>query len=354
MKTKPGTLTAPLDAPAGRWLLTAFTTEKRWPHILFHLAVMTSGLLAIFFYTGHLNGKDTTFWILVMYQFIMCVYAGGRMCTKHLLHGQPLLFSMSFLLTVMILAATYGLTLHYAYDLTFHESILLTILAVTPFPVIGMGLGISLKLLRHTIRLQFTQATQRKSELDLLLSQLSPHFLFNTLNNLYGLSLTQSQRMPELILKLSDLLRYSVYDAKQTFVPLKSELAYIDNYIELATTSIGDRLVLTTDIPVVNDPAVRIAPMLLIVFIENAFKYSQNSAAANIYIDIRLAISDKRIHFTVSNSYDEKETDTVTENSGVGIENSIKRLQLLYDNAYEYRHEKINGFYTATLTLHLK
>ena len=315
---------------------------------------MISGLLAISFYTGHINGKDTLFWILVLYQFIMCVYAGGRMCTKHLLRGQPLLFCMSFGLTVMILATAYGLTLHYAYGITFHESILLTIPAVTPCPVIGICLGKGLKLLRHTIRLQYAAATQRKSELDLLLSQLSPHFLFNTLNNLYGLSLTQSQRMPGLILKLSDLLRYSVYDAKQTFVPLKSELAYIDNYIELATTSIGDRLVLTTDIPVVNDPAVRIAPMLLIVFIENAFKHSQNSAAANIYINIRLEISNKRIHFTVSNSYDVKDTDTINECGGVGIENSIKRLQLLYDNAYEYRHEKINGFYTATLTLHLK
>jgi LytS/YehU family sensor histidine kinase len=354
MKTTPDILTASSDAPAGRWLLNAFTTKKRWPHILFHLGVMISGFLAIFFYTGHINGKETLFWVLVMYQFIMCVYAGGRMCTRRLLRGQPLLFSISFGLYVIILATIYGLTLQYAFDITFRESLLLTILAVIPFPFIGVCLGMSLKLLRHTIRLQLTQATQRKSELDLLLSQLSPHFLFNTLNNLYGLSLKQNQRIPELILKLSDLLRYSVYDARQTFVPLKNELAYIGNYIELATTSIGDRLVLTTDIPIVNDPAVRIAPMLLIVFIENAFKHSQNSAAANIYINIRLKIADERIYFTVSNSYDEKESDIITENSGVGIENSIKRLQLLYDNTYEYRHEKQNGMYTATLILYLK
>ncbi|MGO4289746.1 sensor histidine kinase [Chitinophaga sp. RAB17] len=354
MKKKSTTLTASWDAPAGRWLLTAFITEKRWPHILFHLGIFTAGFLAILFYTGSPRGGQAFFWYMTIYQFIMCAYVGRRMCNNHLLRGQPLLFSFSFLLSVFVLMTTYGITLNYAYDISFHDSLLLTILAVAPFPLISICLGIALKLLRHTIRQQYATAEQRKSELDLLLSQLSPHFLFNTLNNLYGLSLTQSQRMPELILKLSDLLRYSVYDAKQTFVPLKSELAYIDNYIELATTSIGERLILTTDIATVNDPAIRIAPMLLIVFIENAFKHSQNSAAANIYIDIRLAISGERIHFTVSNSYDEKESDTIREEGGIGIANSIKRLQLLYDNTYDYRYEKKEGFYTATLTLQLK
>ncbi|HEY9259548.1 sensor histidine kinase [Chitinophaga sp.] len=348
MKTNESTLTTTWKTTPGSWLLTLLIAEKWWLHVMFVLSSWTFVTLAIYFYTGHTRAG----WSGSIPQLIMCIYLGKTLGEVLLLRKLGI-FVLGFL-SMWMLASLSGLMMLDHYDHLFHDSLLLSLIAVSPVPFVALSLGIFLKLIRHTVRQQYTESTQRQSELDLLLSQLSPHFLFNTLNNLYGLSLTQSQRMPELILKLSDLLRYSVYDARQTFVPLKSELAYINNYIELATTSVGDRLVLTTNMPVVNDPSVRIAPMLLIVFIENAFKHSQNSTAANIYINIRLEVSDKRILFNISNSYNEDATDTITENSGVGIANSIKRLQLLYENAYEYRYEKSDRLYTATLILHLK
>jgi LytS/YehU family sensor histidine kinase len=106
-----------------------------------------------------------------------------------------------------------------------------------------------------------------------------------------------------LLLKLSELLRYSVYDAKELFVPLKSEIAYINNYIEFEKIRIGERLHLTTSIEIVLSDDIKIAPMLLIVFIENAFKHSKNTIDKDVYIDIALKTWHKTILFSVKNSH---------------------------------------------------
>jgi LytS/YehU family sensor histidine kinase len=144
-----------------------------------------------------------------------------------------------------------------------------------PFVVLSLCIGLLVKFIRITMSYQLQQARvsaeHSRSELNLLQSQLSPHFLFNTLNNLYGISLTQPDKMPTLLLKLSELLRYSVYEVKELFVPLKDEIAYINNYIEFEKIRIGDRLELKTVIEDVTDHEATIAPMLLIVFIENGF-----------------------------------------------------------------------------------
>ncbi|MDJ1472808.1 sensor histidine kinase [Xanthocytophaga flava] len=129
--------------------------------------------------------------------------------------------------------------------------------------------------IKTTLRLTQTALAQSKTELQLLQSQMSPHFLFNTLNNLYGLSLSEHYKVPELLLKLSDLLRYSVYEAKEIFVPLQDEVNYLKNYIEFEKIRLGDRLSLTLQLQEVNDKSVHIAPLLWIVFVENAKLFSK-------------------------------------------------------------------------------
>jgi LytS/YehU family sensor histidine kinase len=145
-----------------------------------------------------------------------------------------------------------------------------------PLVVLFLSLGVFLASSRETLRRQMKEAEiadkQNESELELLRSQISPHFLFNTLNNLYGLSITQHEKIPSLIVKLSDLLRYSVYNTKQSFVLLSDELSYIHNYIDLEKIRVGERLVLNMHIEEQTGD-IRIAPLLLIVFIENAFKH---------------------------------------------------------------------------------
>ncbi|SKC09461.1 sensor histidine kinase [Dyadobacter psychrophilus] len=226
-----------------------------------------------------------------------------------------------------------------------------------PFLLSGLTLGMLIKLARSVTQNQLKEARaaaeHNKSELHLLQSQLSPHFLFNTLNNLYGLSLTQHERIPPLLLKLSDLLRYSVYEANEVFVPLKDELIYIHNYIEFEKIRIGDRLILTTNFEEITSPDLKIAPMLLIVFIENAFKHSKNTADEKIYISIELKTWENLILFSIKNSHDkrEKEISVVEKHSGFGLASVNKRLELLYPNEHELTIKNEETVYQVVLRL---
>jgi LytS/YehU family sensor histidine kinase len=229
-----------------------------------------------------------------------------------------------------------------------------------PFVVLSFLIGALVNLSRISVQNQIQEANataeQSRSELHLLQSQLSPHFLFNTLNNLYGLSITQHQKLPPLLLKLSELLRYSVYDVKELFVPLKNELAYINNYIDFEKIRNGDRLKLTTSFEPINSEDIKIAPMLLTTFIENAFKHSKNTADKEIFIDMELKTWADRILFSIKNSYDKASTENshLDRNSGVGFANAKKRLALLYPNEHELRLEEKDGIYSIMLQLKIK
>ncbi len=229
-----------------------------------------------------------------------------------------------------------------------------------PFILLSFTIGALVMLTRIHINNQIKQAyataEQSQSELHLLQSQLSPHFLFNTLNNLYGLSITQHEKIPALLLKLSNLLRYSVYDVKDLFVPLKSEIDYIKNYIDFEKIRIGDRLVLNSSFEPVTSEEIKIAPMLLITFIENAFKHSKNTVDKEIFVDIDLRTWNDRILFSVKNSYnrDENAQQGFNRDSGLGLANAKKRLELLYTNEHELRVEEKDGFYCVMLQLKVK
>ncbi|SFD14499.1 sensor histidine kinase [Spirosoma endophyticum] len=226
-----------------------------------------------------------------------------------------------------------------------------------PFVIVSLALGILIKLIRTVTQNQLqeaqTSAANSQSELQLLQSQLSPHFLFNTLNNLYGLSISQHEKIPPLLLKLSDLLRYSVYDVKETFVPLIDELAYINNYIDFEKIRIGDRLELSIDIENVVRTDIKIAPMLLIVFIENAFKHSKNTTSEKIFIEIALKTWGKMILFSLKNSYNKPKLEPANS-GGLGLENVNKRLALLYPVEHVLDLQTTDDFYTVSLQLKMK
>jgi len=226
--------------------------------------------------------------------------------------------------------------------------------------IMGFDIGVLVKVIHTVTQNQLTTAqslaAHSKSELNLLQSQLSPHFLFNTLNNMYGISISDHQKIPGLLLKLSELLRYSVYEATEMYVPLKDEMNYINNYIEFEKIRIGDRLVLTTDIDELTDTNIKIAPMLLIVFIENAFKHSKNTSEDQIFIDIKLKTWGSSILFSIRNSYQKQEqTNTLLQKSGgLGLANVGKRLTLLYPDAYAIDIKNETTYYNVNLQLKMK
>jgi len=262
-------------------------------------------------------------------------------------------------LVILIIACVSWIFFHADFPLRGREAINL-LLFLLPLMIMGIALGMLIKMARAISQKQLDAArageAHSKSELHLLQSQISPHFLFNTLNNMYGLSITQHEKLPALLLKLSELLRYSVYDATAVYVPLKDEMVYINNYIEFEKIRIGDRLMLTTEFEENIGADIKIAPMLLIVFIENAFKHSKNSAEDKIFIEITLRTWGNLILFSVKNSQSKSKEDTamIDKNSGFGLASVNKRLDLLYTKGHELTIQNDEKYYNVMLQLKMK
>jgi two-component system, LytTR family, sensor histidine kinase LytS len=182
---------------------------------------------------------------------------------------------------------------------------------------------------------QFRQAKQ--AELDNLKAQLSPHFLFNTLNNFYGLAVSNSKQLPDLMLRLSDLMRYSLYETHLQTVPISDEIKYLKNYIELEKIRLEDNFQL--DFNINNEDKkelfnAEIAPLILIVFVENAFKHARNLQNEPIKISIELKqLADNWFYFSVENNYLKLPKSLINSNKksgGLGLENVKRRLEALY------------------------
>lgn len=291
--------------------------------------------------------------------FIGGVFVGRYLAILWLEEGVKVSRQLLISLGLVVVVCIVWLFIHGDFPFRHHQA--LNLLAYwVPFLLASLALGVLIKLARSVDQSELRKAqavtASTQSELHLLQSQLSPHFLFNTLNNLYGLSLTQHQKIPPLLLRLSDLLRYSVYDANELFVSLKDELAYIDNYVEFEKIRIGDRLKLTIDIEKISDPSIKIAPMLLIVFIENAFKHSKNTIEDKISVELSLRIWGTSILFSVKNSQNKttEENSITAKSSGFGLVNVKKRLELLYPNRYVLEIENEEDRYSVSLLLKMK
>jgi len=186
-----------------------------------------------------------------------------------------------------------------------------------------------------------------QNELDLLKQQLNPHFFFNTLNNLYALSLQKSDKTPESILQLSELMRYTIYKGKEKTVKLAQELDYIMDYIQLQQIRLRKTLHFEFEKQISNDQ-LEIAPLLLIVFIENAFKHGIEPADGEASLKLSLTSNAQTLTFCVENSFDPEE---ISSGSGIGIDNLRKRLELLYPAKHTLDITTIGNIFKAELKL---
>lgn len=199
--------------------------------------------------------------------------------------------------------------------------------------LLALIFGSALKLTRDS----FISARERKeAELQLLKAQMNPHFLFNTLNNLYGLSVVKSDRLPKLMLKLSDLLRYSLYDTQDEFATLSKDIEYLENYVALEQIRLEDQ----TEISFTksgNMDSKHIIPMLLIVFVENAFKHLSTSKGGKSQVSVELSVQEDELSFSCINTVNKGEVTTnelEKGKSGIGLDNAHKRLELTYPGQY--------------------
>lgn len=193
------------------------------------------------------------------------------------------------------------------------------------------------------------KAANTKSELVRLQSQVNPHFFFNMLNNLYGLMDKDSEKAKNLILKLSDLMRYSIYEGEKVAVTLEEELEYLKNYIALHEMRYHKKIEIQLDFKI-QDNLVKVRPLLFIILVENAFKHGVENMRDNAFVHIKLYSSQKEIHFKIENNFDPSQ---VAEEKGIGLTNLKRRLALAYPKKHQLTIACQNAVYKAQLELKL-
>ena len=189
------------------------------------------------------------------------------------------------------------------------------------------------------------------AEVNNLKSQIAPHFLFNTLNNLYGLSVEKSDKLPDLMLRLSDLLRHSLYETQKPLVSINDEINVLKSYIQLESIRLEDDLKLEFKSNIPEKSEYLIAPLILIVFIENAFKHARFFQSGPIVIYIHATLENNLFTLIVENNYNRERIDS---SNGIGLINVRRRLEVLYpDQQHQLTICKGEVFYTVTLQLQL-
>jgi sensor histidine kinase YesM len=195
----------------------------------------------------------------------------------------------------------------------------------------------------------YLQLNEQKtsSELSALKHQLNPHFLFNTLNNLYALSIEKSDQAPEVIAKLSEMLDYMLYGCNDKYVSLKKEVELIENYLALEKVRYDERVAIRFDKYVESE--VNIAPLILLTFIENAFKHGVSQELKKAYIHIKISIEGPFIAFDITNSI--AGNKSFTNKNPIGLTNVKKQLNLVYLDSYSLEMKEENNCYSVGLKL---
>jgi len=188
-----------------------------------------------------------------------------------------------------------------------------------------------------------------RTELMHLKSQVNPHFFFNTLNNLYGI-MDKDSKARRLVLKLSDLMRYSIYEGQKDWVTLGEELDYLKNYIELQEIRYHKK----SDVQLnhqIDNIECKIMPLLFILLLENAFKHGLENLEKNAYIHINLVENKGIVNFEVENNFSSQET---SQEQGIGLKNLKRRLELVYPKRHSLTFDINNNVYKAKLILEIK
>jgi len=286
--------------------------------------------------------------IFAMLLLAPSVYINNLIVLPYLKKNKIIFFAL-FLLNTAVFTVVSVFSISRATDQQFGVEMFINFFGIM---ILSLVFASAIKIARDSF---LRREQERQAELKLLKAQLNPHFLFNTLNNLYGLSVVKSDKLPNLMLKLSDLLRYSLYDTKEPFVALEKEVQYLENYMSLEKIRLEDQ----TEISFTktgNLSSKKIAPMLLIVFVENAFKHLDSSANKNSYVTVSIVVEDNTLTFSCKNTKDVNgvKQQTLEEGkSGIGLKNAKKRLALMYPDTHELNIDEQGSEYIVTLTVDL-
>jgi sensor histidine kinase YesM len=320
--------------------------EKRGIKVLLHLIywVLAWFFLNLFFGYGELLNRYSMY-----YSFIILLITAGAaywiiqyLIPRYLFNGRYGLFIIYLVFTIIVSLdlelITVMLFLIYVEKfqllmMDYNTRDIYSLLAGTYFIVfLSAAIKLAESWFDEQQRKQAALKDKIETELKLLKSQIHPHFLFNTLNNIYALALQKSDQAPDAIIKLSGLLDYLIYHGENELAPLEKEVELIEHYMDLEKLRYGDRLK-ASFYKMGDTGQILIAPVLLLPFVENAFKHGISQSANKVWIKIHLEISSRYINFRVENSKARARSAEINQ-GGIGLENLKRRLEILYRDRY--------------------
>ncbi|WP_026915596.1 sensor histidine kinase [Christiangramia portivictoriae] len=279
--------------------------------------------------------------IMTTYAFVYQIIPGYLIPKKYVHFGLYTFAACVISACYICISAFYAkvLTSGYTYEDSYPITKSLAYIMISVYLVVALSSAFSLLKYNYATaarneelrnKILEAQLKFKEQELDYLKLQIHPHFLFNSLNTIYGLSLKNDQNTSEMILQLSELLDYILYQTKKPVVSLNAEIRHIQNYIALEKKRFQNLLCVHTDIEEFSED-VEIAPMLLLPFVENCFKHGRG-ADGRLQITIQLKFDNEHLRFTIENT--KPEIPAENSDSGIGLENIKRRLDLLYENNY--------------------
>jgi sensor histidine kinase YesM len=334
--------------------------QRKWFRVLMHFLywILIWLFLNLLFGYGNLLNKFNLYYsfVILLITAVVTYWTIGYLIPRYLFLGRYGLFIIYLIFTIVVsldleLITVMAFLIHEKFQiLIYHTRDIYALFAGTYFVVF---LSVGIKLTEHWFneqqRKQVAMKDKIETELKLLKSQIHPHFLFNTLNNIYALALQKSDQAPDAIIKLSKLLDYLIYHGENETVPLAREVELIEHYLALEKLRYGDRLQASFD-KTGNPENVKIPPVVLLPFVENAFKHGISQSRDKVWLNIQLEISDRSVNFHIENSKPSMPVK-YEKSGGIGLENLKRRLDILYKNRYSLEMIDKEETYTVHLNL---
>lgn len=293
---------------------------------------------------------------LYLFSYVLCaLFINYILIPKFLYKNKIHLFSVLLIASVVVVIFFEEFVVEQIFLTNTHArgfNLLWTLLDVLPPLAFLIGYKFAWDAIEKQKRIDSLSRLVVESELNFLNSQINPHFLFNNLNNLYAYALESSPKTPEIILQLSSILRYMLYDCRDETVLLSKEIDNLKDYVQLSKLQISENVKVNFDVDGTASH-LKITPLILVVFVENAFKHSTSSQLNNVSINILIKIIDKALHFYCENNFT-NDSNNKGLDSGIGLKNVKGRLDLIYPKKHELNIDKEKNWYKVFLKIELE
>ncbi len=331
------------------------TSKKKLNRVLFHTLFWAVSIVVfafIFRLSKAVDKLDVIYSIFFHISIIICVYINFIGIEKLVNKGQYLKYFVILLINIIVTVVFNQYTFNVLVDIILPDyyfvsqfNYIETGIITFVYLIVTSAIKLSntwFNLQRINQQIVETERERIDSELRSLKSQINPHFLFNSLNVIYSLALKEDKSTSEVVLILSDILRYVIYDSTKEKVLLSSEVTLLRKYVNLQKYRIENEASINFMSEIDYD--VEVAPLIFLTLLENSFKHGIKSDIANVYINIKLVSDKKKVYFEIENNKSETENSSQKPN-GVGLENIRKRLALEYPDKHELKiQDKSNSF----------